>query len=78
MGKQEKLDQRIRNNPNNIKFKDVVQWLKDQGFVLDRTRGSHHLFLHPLTRRRLNFQPDKSGNAKPYQIKQALEAIDGE
>ena len=56
----------------------MIRWLKDNGFVLDRIKGSHQLFIHPLTRRRVNFQSDKAGNAKEYQIKQAIDAIDGE
>ena len=78
MNRKEKLNQRIRNNPSNIKFPDVIRWLKDNGFVLDRIKGSHQLFIHPLTRRRVNFQSDKAGNAKEYQIKQAIDAIDRE
>ena len=76
MGKKEKRDQKIRNNPQNVDFNEVLQWLKDNGFVLERISGSHHIFRHPITQTKLNFQPDKNGKAKPYQIKQAIRAID--
>ncbi len=76
MGKKEKRDQKIRNNPQNLDFDEVLHWLKDTGFILERISGSHHIFRHPLTHAKLNFQPDKNGKAKSYQIKQAIRAID--
>jgi predicted RNA binding protein YcfA (HicA-like mRNA interferase family) len=31
-----------------MKSADVIRLLKDDGWVLDRIRGSHHVFKHPL------------------------------
>lgn len=31
---------------------DIINILKDAGFVLDRVKGSHHIFLHPLSKKR--------------------------
>ena len=31
----------------------VIKILKKEGFVLDRVRGSHHIYLHPETRKRV-------------------------
>jgi len=31
----------------------VIKILKRKGFVLDRVRGSHHIYLHPDTRQRV-------------------------
>jgi len=31
----------------------VIRILKKKGFVLDRVKGSHHLFYHPETKRRV-------------------------
>jgi predicted RNA binding protein YcfA (HicA-like mRNA interferase family) len=32
--------------------KDIVRILKKKGFVLDRSRGSHQIWLHPVSRKR--------------------------
>ena len=73
--KKEKRHEKIKNNPANVRFEEVIQWLKDWGFVLERVKGSHHILRHPETRAKLNMQKDKSGKAKPYQIRQALKVI---
>ena len=39
MTKADKKDQKIRGNPKNIKFQDLVSWLEDNGFSLDRVKG---------------------------------------
>jgi len=31
---------------------DLINLLKDAGFVLDRIKGSHHIFIHPQTNKR--------------------------
>jgi len=31
----------------------VIKVLQNKGFVLDRIRGSHHIYYHPDTRRRV-------------------------
>ncbi|KPL03386.1 MAG: hypothetical protein AMJ73_07320 [candidate division Zixibacteria bacterium SM1_73] len=31
----------------------IVQVLEKSGFVLDRTKGSHHIYYHPETKRRV-------------------------
>ncbi len=30
----------------------MIKLLEDRGFVLDRVKGSHHIYLHPVTKRR--------------------------
>lgn len=32
--------------------KEIIRLLEDNGFVLDRIKGSHHIFIHPITNRR--------------------------
>ncbi len=32
--------------------KDIIRILKQKGFVLDRSRGSHQVWLHPVSRKR--------------------------
>jgi predicted RNA binding protein YcfA (HicA-like mRNA interferase family) len=31
---------------------DIIDLLKDAGFVLDRVKGSHHIFYHPQNKKR--------------------------
>jgi predicted RNA binding protein YcfA (HicA-like mRNA interferase family) len=30
----------------------IIRILEQHGFVLDRVKGSHHIYYHPLTKRR--------------------------
>ena len=69
---------KIRRNPKNVKFQDLVNWLEDNGFSLDRVSGSHHLFVHPDIETPINIQKKKDGKAKAYQVRQAIKIIDGD
>ena len=31
----------------------IIAILKKRGFILDRVKGSHHIFIHPETRKRV-------------------------
>ncbi len=31
---------------------EIISILKDAGFILDRVKGSHHIFLHPQNKKR--------------------------
>jgi len=31
---------------------EIIKILEKHGFILDRTKGSHHIFLHPITKKR--------------------------
>lgn len=44
--------------------------------LLDRTRGSHHVFVHPDIAELLSIQPRKDGKAKPYQLRQFLKLVE--
>ena len=78
MTKADKKNEKIRRNPNNVKFQEFVTWLEDNGFSLDRVSGSHHVFVHPVIETPLNIQKKKDSTAKAYQVKQAIKIIDGE
>jgi predicted RNA binding protein YcfA (HicA-like mRNA interferase family) len=78
MTKADKKNQKIRRNPKNIKFQDLISWLADNGFSLDRVSGSHHIFIHLVIETPINIQKKKDGTAKAYQVKQAIKIIDGE
>jgi predicted RNA binding protein YcfA (HicA-like mRNA interferase family) len=32
---------------------DVIKILENKGFILDRAKGSHYIFYHPITKRRV-------------------------
>lgn len=32
--------------------RDVIRILERRGFILDRTKGSHHIYFHPDTKQR--------------------------
>lgn len=77
MVKKYKLYQRLLNNQKNIKFNQLVTLIEAFGFELDRIKGSHHTYRHPsISGAFLLLQPDKNGEAKPYQIKQFLSLIE--
>ena len=78
MTKADKLNNKIRRNPNNVKFQDLISWLENNGFSLDRVNGSHHIFVHPIIETPINIQKKKDGTAKTYQVKKAIKIIDGE
>ena len=78
MTKVDKRNQKIRRKPNNVKFQELIDWLEDNGFSLDRTSGSHHVFVHPDIETPVNIQKRKDDTAKAYQVKQAIKIIDGE
>ena len=42
LSKAEKRNQKIRENPNNLKFSDFVNCIQSNGFLLDRVSESHH------------------------------------
>ena len=78
LSKAEKRNQKIRENPNNIKFSDFVNCIESNGFLLDRVSGSHHFFIHSHIETPINMQKKKDDTTKGYQVKQAIKIIDGD
>jgi len=75
--KARRILEKILAGSRNIRFEDACRLAKGLGFTLDRTRGSHHIFVHDrVPGLQLNLQPDKSGQAKVYQIRQLLDAME--
>lgn len=63
------LDRVLRGTSDaNIRFDDVRALLIHFGFD-ERVRGGHHIFTRDDVPEILNLQP-RSGQAKPYQVKQ--------
>lgn len=70
-----KLYQKLLAGSRNIRFEELCKVAEAFGYRLDRIKGSHHIFEHPLVSRPLNFQNDQ-GQAKPYQIRQFLRDVE--
>ena len=63
------------DNPKNVKFEDLIK-ICIQLFGKPRIRGSHHIFKMPWAGNpRINLQRDGK-NAKPYQVKAVVQAIE--
>jgi predicted RNA binding protein YcfA (HicA-like mRNA interferase family) len=75
MDSRELLARMSRGQVQNVRFADFQRLVEDFGFALDRVRGSHHIYLHPLVRQRVNIQEDR-GDAKAYQLRQFLKLIE--
>jgi hypothetical protein len=75
MGKHQKLYEHIlmRRSDANVSFSELCDLLRCLGFA-ERIRGDHHVLSNARVDEILNLQP-KSGNAKPYQVKQVREVI---
>ncbi|OCC16579.1 toxin HicA [Dissulfuribacter thermophilus] len=67
--------ERIKRNPKDVKFTDLVSILLHYGFVEVRSKGSHRIFKHPSWNGILTLQEIR-GKAKPYQVRQAIKAIE--
>ncbi len=72
----DKIEKAIEANPKNVKFADLAK-LCEFYFGSPRNKGtSHYIYKTPWPGDpRVNIQKDKSGKAKPYQVRQVLAAI---
>jgi predicted RNA binding protein YcfA (HicA-like mRNA interferase family) len=64
-----------RGDLQNVSFGDFCRLLEALGFSNARTSGSHRIFAHPAIEELVNVQ-DFEGEAKPYQIRQALRLVE--
>jgi predicted RNA binding protein YcfA (HicA-like mRNA interferase family) len=76
MAKWRKLLEKLLSGSMDIHFDEFVLLLEHFGFTLDRTRGSHHVFVHPDLAELLSIQPRQDGKAKPYQVRQFLKLVE--
>ncbi len=77
----EKLFQKAKNSPSNLRFEELCALAKCYGWMFKRQRGtSHQVWENPkLTTeqgRRKTFQSIK-GKAAEYQVKDLLDSIEG-
>jgi len=70
-----KLYERLVATRAAMRFRDFQRVLGAFGFTLDRIKGSHHNYRHPLVPRPLSIQP-RGNMAKPYQIEQFLDIVE--
>ncbi|HEX7186039.1 MAG TPA: type II toxin-antitoxin system HicA family toxin [Thermoanaerobaculia bacterium] len=69
------LNKLARGACKNVAFADMLRLLEDFGFRLVRVSGSHHILNHPGIPELVNLQ-EVRGEAKPYQIRQALQLVE--
>jgi hypothetical protein len=73
MARIEKLFDKIRNNPKNVRFEDACKAAEAIGFVHKSQNGtSHAAFSRPGEPMALNFQSRDNGKIPPYQAKQLI------
>ena len=80
MSKCEKLLEKAKSSPNNLRFTELCKLAECYGFDFRRQDGtSHRIYSHTLLHSSAgghqNFQDD-GGKAVPYQVRQLLRAID--
>lgn len=75
MGKIKKIYQQVLTgrSDRNISFQDLRLLLARLGF-LERVRGGHHIYTKAAIEEIINIQ-EKSGKAKPYQVKQIRQIL---
>jgi predicted RNA binding protein YcfA (HicA-like mRNA interferase family) len=66
MANAQKAYTKVIEGRGSVSFRDLQRLLIALGFRLDRTSGSHHIYLHPDVSRPINIQP-AGKDAKPYQ-----------
>ncbi|MDP2277566.1 MAG: type II toxin-antitoxin system HicA family toxin [Nitrospirota bacterium] len=71
MSKIEKLFDRIKNNPQNVRFDEICKLAEVFGFKYKGGKGSHKVYSKKGIIDILNFQ-NVHGMAKPYQVRQFL------
>ena len=77
MDRRRRLLERLRRGHlRNVHFGDLCRLVEAFGFDLVRMEGSHRAYCHPGIPELVNLQPLKSGDAKPYELRQFLKLVD--
>lgn len=74
MGPHELLERLVRGQLANVRFADARRLVEALGFRLDRVRGSHHIYRHPVIRQRINLQPRVSARTQRSHTRASLPA----
>ncbi|MGV0023543.1 type II toxin-antitoxin system HicA family toxin [Phormidesmis priestleyi] len=73
MSKREKLREKLKNNPNDATFSEIRKLLEQEGFLLDRITGSHHIFIKD----EVTFVvPVHNNRVKTIYVKRVIELIE--
>lgn len=64
----------LARSDQNVRFDDLCKLLAQLGFQV-RVRGSHHIFYRDGIPEIVNLQPQGSGLAKAYQVRQIRKLI---
>lgn len=75
MTKREKLLERIKRNPKNVRFETLRKVLEWYGFEVKRTRGSHFSFVKRIEGRKRVLVVPYTHPLKAVYVKQALALI---
>jgi hypothetical protein len=76
MTRKDSLLDKAKYSPNNLRFQDLCKLAELYGFKFRRSIGtSHKIYSHPKVPKLMNFQNDH-GKAKPYQVRELLDAIE--
>jgi predicted RNA binding protein YcfA (HicA-like mRNA interferase family) len=70
-----RLLRRLLAGSMNVAFDDMVSLVEGFGYKRARRQGSHHVFSHPTIAELINLQA-RSGQAKPYPIRQFLKLVE--
>lgn len=75
MAKASKLYQSLLDQGGNLPFRDFQRVLEAFRFKLDRTKGSHLIYVHPDLPRPFPVQPSGK-DTKRYQIREFLDLVE--
>jgi predicted RNA binding protein YcfA (HicA-like mRNA interferase family) len=75
MARRRKLLLKAMNNPQGLRFGEFTALIEAFGFVLDRQRESHRLFVREDVRELVNVQPRADGKAKRAQVSDFLDLV---
>lgn len=73
MGKREKFYERLKTKPKDIKFDELENFLRAQGFIVDSKGGSSHVF---FKYEETKLTIPKHGIVKRCYIEQVLDVIE--
>lgn len=77
MSKNAKVLKKMRSSPTNVSFAELASVCEAYFGAPHSRSGSHWVFKTPWKGDpRVNIQVGNGGKAKPYQVRQVLEAID--
>lgn len=75
MGNIQKLFDKIKNNPKDVRFNDICRLAEYFGFTYRGGKGSHGVYTRKGIYEILNFQ-NVNGKTKPYQVRQFLKIVE--